>query len=46
VSRRRLEAGLGDPGVRINIRLHVLGGAAVIVLAALPAAREWVTDRR
>ncbi|GGG45607.1 hypothetical protein GCM10011374_04860 [Kocuria dechangensis] len=45
VGQRRLEAGLGDLGVQINIWLHVLGGAAVIALAALPAARAWVTDR-
>jgi hypothetical protein len=43
---RRLDVGLGDPGVQINLWMHVLGSAQVIAVTLLPAARNWVTDHR
>ncbi|GAA1750918.1 hypothetical protein [Kocuria aegyptia] len=44
VGQRRLDVGLGDLGVQINLWMHLLGSAAVIAIAALPGARDWVTD--
>lgn len=44
VGQRRLDVGLGDPGVQINLWMHVLGSAGVIAVTLLPAARSWVTD--
>lgn len=45
VGQRRLDVGMGDLGVQINLWMHVLGSAAVITVALLPAARAWVTER-
>ena len=45
VGLRQTEVGLADPGVQINLWMHVLGSAAVIALVAVPAARDWVTGR-
>jgi len=45
VGQSQLEVGLGDPGVQINLWLHVLGSAAVIAMVRLPAAHDWVARR-
>lgn len=45
VAQRRLDVGLGDLGVQINLWMHLLGSAGVIAVAALPAARDWIADR-
>jgi hypothetical protein len=45
VGQSQLEVGLGDPGVQINLWLHLLGSAAVIAIVLLPVAHNWVTRR-
>jgi MFS superfamily sulfate permease-like transporter len=45
VGQGQLDVGLGDPGVQINLWLHLLGSAAVIAIVLLPAAHDWVTQR-
>ena len=37
--------GGGDAGVQINIALHVVGVAAVFVLALVPTAHDWLAKR-
>jgi hypothetical protein len=44
VGQRRLDVGLGDVGVQINLWMHLPGSAVVIALTLRPAARSWVTD--
>ena len=45
VGQSQLDVGLGDPGVQINLWLHLLGSAAVIAIVLLPVAHNWVTRR-
>jgi hypothetical protein len=45
VAQGQLRFGFGDLGVQINLWLPILGSAAVIAIAVLPAAHDWV-DRR
>ena len=45
VAQGQLDVGFGDLGVQINLWLHILGSAAVIAIAVLPAARDWVERR-
>jgi len=45
VGQSELDVGLGDPGVQINLWLHILGSAAVIAVILLPAAHDWVARR-
>ena len=45
VGQSQLEVGFGDPGVQINLWMHILGSAAVIAIVLLPAAHGWVTQR-
>ena len=35
VGQSQLDVGFGDPGVQINLRMHVLGSAAVIAVVLL-----------
>jgi len=43
VAQNRLDVGLGDSGVQINLWLHVLGSAATAAALLLPATREWLS---
>jgi hypothetical protein len=45
VGQSQLDIGLGDPGVQINLWMHVLGSAGTIAAAVMPALRSWITDR-
>lgn len=45
VGQRRLEVGLDDLGVQINLWMHLVGSAVVLAVRLVPAAREWVTQR-
>jgi hypothetical protein len=45
VGQSQLDVGLADPGVQINLWLHLLGSAAVIAIVLLPGAHDWVTRR-
>ena len=36
---------MGDVGVQINIALHMVGIAAVVAVALVPAAHDWLTSR-
>src|SRR5512132_454274 len=45
VGQSQLDVGLGDPGVQINLWLHLLGSAVVIAIVLLPGAHDWVTRR-
>lgn len=45
LAQRRLEVGLGDMGVQINLWLHLLGSAAVLAAEFVPAVHAWVADR-
>jgi ABC-type uncharacterized transport system permease subunit len=45
VGQSQLDSGLGDPGVQINLWMHVLGSAGTIAAAVIPALRSWITDR-
>jgi hypothetical protein len=45
VGQSQLDVGLGDPGVQINLWMHLLGSAAVVAIVLLPVAHDWVTQR-
>jgi len=45
VGQSKLDVGLGDLGVQINLWMHLLGSAAVIAIVLLPIAHDWVTRR-
>ena len=45
VGQSQLDVGLGDPGVQINLWMHVLGSAAVAAILLVPAAHDWVAQR-
>lgn len=45
VGLRQIDAAFADPGLQINLWLHILGGAAVILIVRLPAVRDWVMQR-
>lgn len=45
VGQSRLDTGLGDPGVQINLWMHVLGSAGAIAAILLPGVRGWITER-
>ena len=38
VGQSQLDSGLGDPGVQINLWMHVLGSAGTIAAAVMRAA--------
>jgi ABC-type uncharacterized transport system permease subunit len=44
-AQRTLDVGLGDMGVQLNVWMHLLGSAGLLVLALTPALRTWITDR-
>jgi hypothetical protein len=45
IGQSRLDVGLSDLGVQINLWMHVVGSAVVIAIVLLPAANDWVTKR-
>jgi hypothetical protein len=45
VGQRRLDVGLSDLGVQINLWMHIVGSAVVVAIVLLPAANDWVTKR-
>jgi hypothetical protein len=45
VGQSQLDVGFRDLGLQINLWMHVLGSAAVIAIAFLPAAHDWVARR-
>jgi hypothetical protein len=45
VAQSQLDVGVGDLGAQINLWLHILGSAAVIAIAVLPSAHDWVERR-
>jgi hypothetical protein len=45
VGESQLDVGFADPGVQINLWMHVIGSLAAITIAVLPAAHDWVTRR-
>jgi hypothetical protein len=45
IAQIRLDVGLGDSGVQINLWLHVLASAATAAILLLPATRDWLSGR-
>lgn len=45
VAQSQLDVGFGDLGVQINLWMHILGSAAVIAIAIVPGAHDWVMRR-
>ena len=45
VGIRQINAAFADLGLQINLWLHVLGSAVVILVVRLPAVRDWVMQR-
>lgn len=45
VGQSQRDVGFGDPGVQINLWMHILGSAAVTAVVLLPAAHDWVARR-
>lgn len=45
VGMRQVDADLSDMGVQINIWLHLLGAAAVLVVVRVPVVAEWFEGR-
>ena len=45
VAQSQLDVGFGDLGVQINLWIHILGSAAVIAIAVVPGAHDWVMRR-
>lgn len=45
VGLRQIRVALTDPGVQINLWLHLLGSAVVVAMTLVPVAREWVVHR-
>jgi len=41
----QIGVGFADPGVQINLAMHVLGSAAVLALVLVPAVHGWLTAR-
>ena len=46
VGLRQIRVALTDPGVQINLWLHLLGSAVVVAMTLVPAVRGWVVHRR
>jgi len=45
VGLRQIRVGFTDPGVQINLWLHVLGSVVVVAMTLVPAVRDWVVHR-
>ena len=45
VGLRQIRVALTDPGVQINLWLHLLGSAVVVAMTLVPAVRDWVVHR-
>lgn len=45
IGLRQLDAAFADLGVQLNLWMHVVGSAAVIVIVRLPAIRDWLVQR-
>jgi hypothetical protein len=45
VGLRQIRVALTDPGVQINLWLHLLGSAVVVAMTLVPAVRGWVVHR-
>jgi hypothetical protein len=45
VGLRQIHVGFTDPGVQINLWLHVLGSVVVVAMTLVPAVRDWVVHR-
>lgn len=45
IAQSQLAVGFGDPGVQINLWMHILGSAAVTAIVLVPAAHHWVARR-
>jgi hypothetical protein len=45
VGLTQIEGDLADPGVEINLAMHVVGSAAVLLLVLVPGIYRWLTVR-
>jgi hypothetical protein len=41
----QIDVDFADPGVQINLAMHVVGSAVVLALVIVPAVHEWFTAR-
>jgi hypothetical protein len=41
----QIDVDFADPGVQINLAMHVVGSAVVLALVLVPAVHEWFTAR-
>jgi hypothetical protein len=45
IGQSRLDVGLSDLGVQINLWMHIVGSAVVVAIVLVPAVNDWVTKR-
>jgi hypothetical protein len=45
VGLAQIDVGLADPGVQINLAMHVLGSATVIAIVSVPTLHQWLSSR-
>ena len=45
IGLRQIGGGPADPGIQINLWMHLLGGAVAVALVRLPHLHTWVVHR-
>jgi len=41
----QVDVGISDPGVQMNLAMHVIGSAAVIAIVCVPVVHQWFVTR-